>query len=341
MTEIHYFQRYSQLENVITNNTLLLFSRVYQDSPRRLEQFLNLLVDDENLKLSIGPVFKQQVRGENSVPDGSINQSSMKIVIEAKLYGNAGSAQLINHLDAFEGEDRKILLLVDTTEPPVSLVKEVKAAIRQKNIGVQFLSTTFRDICKSLGSIISEYETEMRELLYDYEAFCSESDLIPMDKQQMIVNPASASYEHNKQYGVYYQPKERSDQFSKFIGLYWDKSIRLVGRVVNTVLADYDRATQELTCSDDDGHEVQLTENERERVIGAIRAAYEIGEHWDIAEGHRFTLVDEFFETDYRKITSGGMRGKTYFQLSEILNENAEELETQVVAEKLRSKTWG
>ncbi len=40
MSEIHYFQRYSQKENVITNNTLLLFSRLYNHSPQKFNLFL-------------------------------------------------------------------------------------------------------------------------------------------------------------------------------------------------------------------------------------------------------------------------------------------------------------
>jgi len=50
MSSIHYFQRYSQPENVATNNTLLLLSRLYHDSPNKFKGFLNDLLDDKILR---------------------------------------------------------------------------------------------------------------------------------------------------------------------------------------------------------------------------------------------------------------------------------------------------
>ncbi len=58
MSKVHYFQRYSQRENVATNNTLLLISRLYAHEPSYLEAFLNDLV--ETGALEVGPSFIQQ-----------------------------------------------------------------------------------------------------------------------------------------------------------------------------------------------------------------------------------------------------------------------------------------
>ncbi|SRR6266478_3986370 len=46
MTQVHYFQRYSQRENVDTNNTLLLLSRIQVEDPRLLRNVLPALFSD-------------------------------------------------------------------------------------------------------------------------------------------------------------------------------------------------------------------------------------------------------------------------------------------------------
>lgn len=43
MTDIHYFPRYSQPENVVTNNTLLLLLRLYQYNRFKFERFMAAL----------------------------------------------------------------------------------------------------------------------------------------------------------------------------------------------------------------------------------------------------------------------------------------------------------
>ena len=40
MSKIHYFQRYSSPENVVTNNTLHLLERIYSYSPEKASQLL-------------------------------------------------------------------------------------------------------------------------------------------------------------------------------------------------------------------------------------------------------------------------------------------------------------
>ena len=68
-----------------TNNTLLLFSRLYNNSNDKFNRFLVNLFEDESIEFDTKINFKQQVKSENSVPDGMIYQESFKIVLETKL----------------------------------------------------------------------------------------------------------------------------------------------------------------------------------------------------------------------------------------------------------------
>jgi hypothetical protein len=51
MSEIHYFPRYSQRENVVTNNTLLLLLRLYQYNRFKFEKFLEAICAEQEVQL--------------------------------------------------------------------------------------------------------------------------------------------------------------------------------------------------------------------------------------------------------------------------------------------------
>ena len=118
MRSVHYFPRYSQRENVVTNNTLLLFLRLMEFSRSRFETFLGALAGDADLQfapewLRIG----QQKVADRSVLDGFIAQDSIKIAIETKLGTNFNSDQLMRHLEIFERENHKLLVLLGPVAP--------------------------------------------------------------------------------------------------------------------------------------------------------------------------------------------------------------------------------
>ena len=47
MAELSYFQKYTQRENHITNNTLLMMRHLYQHGVARFEQFLTNLIGED------------------------------------------------------------------------------------------------------------------------------------------------------------------------------------------------------------------------------------------------------------------------------------------------------
>lgn len=83
--KVHYFQRYTQKENVVTSNTILLLSRLYHYSPDEFFRFLkeSIFIDDNQFEPEIQ--FALQEKAQNTVPDATITQDSFKIVVETKL----------------------------------------------------------------------------------------------------------------------------------------------------------------------------------------------------------------------------------------------------------------
>ncbi len=332
MSDIHYFQRYSQRENVVTNNTLQFFALLYRDSPGRLNDLLNGLLDD--VPVEIGLRMRQQTKTARSVPDGALTQSSFKLVLETKLDGNAYKDQLERHLSAFEGETQGVLLLLDKKLPDDSLVRAMEDLVDAHAGSVTFAATTFADVINLLrDEIVSEYESELWDLIDDYESFCSGEGLLPKDDVLRAV-PCGKSHEDNAAFHLYYAPSDRGYRSHKFVGIYYDKAIRYIGKLRHEV--DIDLEDGQLVG---EGIE-KLSEEERQRVREAIKRAEE-ERGWGVS-GHRFFIVDEFHETEFKKTSKYGMQGTRYFSVRKQLElDESEDLpSTEEIAVRLKEKEW-
>ena len=105
MTRVSYFQNYANLENHTTNNTLLILRHVYQASPAKLAKILGELLEQE---IPIGPSFQQQVRIEESIPDGHISQAGIQLYIETKTAGKLWRDQIERHVRGIAPQDRAV-----------------------------------------------------------------------------------------------------------------------------------------------------------------------------------------------------------------------------------------
>ena len=81
--KIHYFQRYHEIENVATANTMLLLSRLYSYSSDKFFRFLKSEFFSDSFEPEL--VFTLQEKSVSSIPDATITQEGFKIVVETKL----------------------------------------------------------------------------------------------------------------------------------------------------------------------------------------------------------------------------------------------------------------
>lgn len=335
MSEIHYFQRYSQKENVVTNNTLLLFSRLYAFSPVRLNALLSVLLNDTPLE--IGVSFFQQMKSSKSIPDAEIVQPSIKILIETKLYSNYDRDQLENHIESFKNEDKRVLVLISPEVPPSVFIDGVEGVIREKNESdkslIEFYCITFEKIIESCEDIIQDFEVELKELINDYREFCSSENLLPTAPYTMRAVTAGRSLEENIEHDIYYCPADRSYQPHEYMALYNNKAIVAVGKIKAISVVNYNGKkliVKETTK--------ELTDDEKQRIIDVIRKARE-NNGWDISNDHQFFLVEKFFKTLYKKDTKYPLQRTRYFDIKKILG-NAKTPEAEKLAELLNDKTW-
>lgn len=336
MSSLHYFQRYSQKENVVTNNTLLLFSRLYAYKPSQLEAFLQEILKDAPIE--VGVSFQQQTKLKaGSVPDGTLTQASFKVVIETKLYNSHEIGQLTSHLNAFDKEDKKILLSLSPVEPTDDFQKEVRDFIKdynkKANSNINFVCTTFEQIIDSYESILSDQDYEMKDLLEDYKLFCTEAGLFPETDFLMRAVTCGWTLDENFEFNLYYDPVTRSCREHKYIGIYSDKCIRGIGEIENIIHANLNDGSLQIKTSTK-----PITDDQKTRIIAVIPHAKE-AYGYDITNDHRFFMVKKYYPTEFKKASKGPLRGMQYFNLKKLLN--IDKLpSTENIAQQLRQYNW-
>ena len=335
MSLIHYFPRYNQKENQVTNNTQLLLSRLYYHSPLKFEKILNEILTDEIFNLNVGVNFSQQNKGHNSIPDGSISQESFQILIETKTSSGFSANQLIRHLSGFDKQySDKILLALSPYDVPVEVITKVNRHIKSGDPKrIRFTATTFAQIIAAVRNNISEYETEISEVLNDFEEYCIESKLVNYhESSTLLAFSTSRSHKENKKYNLYYDPATRNNNHKfTYLGLYRNKKIYAIGKYSKTVYCDLYEGKLVPTR----GETLDITDDEYQRIKDIIEET----DYYDLRYGNKFTLVDEFIKTEFKKDSPYGMRQKQYFFLKNY-TDKAAEMSTEEIAEFLKKKTW-
>ena len=329
MAKIHYFPRYHTKENVITNNTLLLFSRLYESSINKFQLFFDNLLEDTGLP--IGIEITQQTKKENSIPDGIILQKAFKIVIETKRDNNFHLQQLLDHTKHFSKSDNNILLALGKEKPnkEPQFKKQILEFKKEQELNFDFYAITFEEIIKAFKDTIEEYDFELKNIIDDYEEFCESENVLPKNKYRLRLVLSGKSIEENLQFNVYYDT--RNFRYQKYLGLYTNKSIVAIGKI--TKIARVDIIDDEIIIKNNE----ELSSIEKENLKGIVAEAYNT-KGWNVKLNHNFYFVDKFYETDFKKETKYAPLGTKFFDLDEILKIDLEN--TELIAKALRKTTW-
>lgn len=338
--QIHYFQRYHSKENVDTSNTMLMLSRLYNYNADKFFSVLNELIlkQDESPELT----FELQVSGDESVPDAVISQKSFKIVVETKLHGQFDKAQLMNHLKQFGTEDIKVLMTLDPKPMKEKLRLEMDASIQQYSeehstellSPISHVNLTFEKLINAMDGVIDEHDTEIIPVLEDFKRYCIDEKLIPDGYKWMRAITAGKTFQDNMDLNLYYD--DASCKFSEhgYIGLYKEKSIRAIGKLRKTVLAE-EIDGKMVFERESDG---EVTEKEKADILEAIRRSKNYGYNLKTIK-HRYFFVDKFYPIDFKKESKNPIQKSKLFNLAEMLG--YEEMpETEKIAEDLNGRTW-
>ncbi len=335
--KIHYFQRYHSKENVATANTMLLLSRLYSYSSDKFFRFLKSEYFSDRFEPEI--VFTLQEKSEESVPDATITQEGFKIVVETKMSDWFHSDQLLRHLKSFKEERNKVLIII----APELMAKDKKAKfeeqLREYNENhaypVIHINTTFELLAEAVQGVIDDRDYEMQDVLDDYLNYCYNDSLIlvPDSWKWMRVQLAGTTFDFNIRQKLYYDDIDRGFRAHDYLGLYKEKSVRAIGRITDIITAVLEE-DGEITYSVEKG---EIDDNKKRGIAIVIEDGKNYG--YSLTKT-RFFFVDKFYETDFRKTTPRAPMGSRVFDLTQVMGVS-ELPDTSVIAEKLKSITWG
>ncbi|RJG38779.1 hypothetical protein [Motilimonas pumila] len=311
MGKIHYFQRYSSIENTVTNNTLQLISLIYQNSPTKASQ---LLTDLTGQSIDIGLDIVQQQREGHSVPDATIMQRSFKVLLEAKVDSPVCTEQLLRHAKGFKNEEIQILLLLTKTALTQEQSNQIKEEIKQDHPSVVFQHITYEDICNICSELFQSHEYKINDLIRDYQEYCNDSGLFDQARHTMRVVPCGTSVLLNLKYEMYFQPSDRGYSNHRYLGIYKDKRVQAIWEIDHIIDVEVtDGKVKTVFVSG------EPTDKYDEKILNMIsEAKNECG--YDIHTGHRF-FCGNSYSTNFIKESSGGIMNARLFNLKEYSND--------------------
>ncbi|WP_442845017.1 hypothetical protein [Leeuwenhoekiella sp. H156] len=336
MAVLNQFQQYSQGENTVTNNILLMLSNLYEINPKYYEEFIKGLTEDSE-QYEVIPSFKQQVgnRG-NGVIDGHIQIKASKIIIETKLHGLELINKLVKYSKSFDPNEYKLLVHLSASRYSESEISKIKNRLGElKELGkINFQSVTYQDLVDQLKELAANYQFEhyLQRLNEHFESYCLSMSLMPKSNHVLRAMACGQSYDLNVKHHFYFDLASRGYSDFKYLGIYKWKSVRYIGLVENMIVADWN----EVNGIHIKSSKFPVTQEQERRLSEAIKESS--AEGWGVKKDHRFFLLKDFKKTDFRKESPGGIFRVRFFNLEEVLEQVPEDI--ALIAEQLKTKNW-
>ena len=335
--KIHYFQRYHEKENVATANTMLLLSRLYSYSSDKFFRFLKSEYFADSFEPEL--VFTLQEKSVDSIPDATITQEGFKIVVETKLTDWFYSDQLMRHLKSFGDEKNKIMITLASElmaeEKLFDFEKQLKEYNETQTYPVIHINTTFEMMANAIRDVIDDRDYEMQDVLEDYLNYCYKDGLISVSDswKYLRMQLAGTTIDFNISNNIYYDKAERGFRAHDYLGLYKQKSVRAIGKICARITAIETETGIKYTPEFG-----ELTDERKQMIAKAMADGDSHGYDLRTIE-HRYFFVEQFYETDFKKISSGGSMGTRIFDLANLLGVD-EMPEVEQIAELLKNKSW-
>ena len=330
--EISLFSGYSQDENRTTNYCLLVLKMLYEENPRFLAEVFNSLFDEQIGDL-VGVKFNQQVKSQNSTPDGLISQHSFTIYIETKHFDWFYDSQLESHLDGLCNEPgNKILMALGQFDGPIEdRFSRIKASCEKRSRKgkdrIAFSAASFEDFLQALQSV-EHLPKNLSDSLVEFQTYLDEANLLPSWMHWLDVINCAGIPEDILKGNVYMCPAvggAYSHKRCKYFGMYRNKTVDLVAHIRAVVDLLGEKEVQIKWDNIQMGNETAIEE-----------ARAKLAQWRPDAYPTRVFLLGKLHPTHFYKDSRGGMMGsKIYFDIGSL---NAEDVEA--LAEKLKDKAW-
>ena len=240
-------------------------------------------------------------------------------------------------------EEIKVLLTLDPKPLKKSLMDSFGVALKKYNTDkismiktpIRHVNITFEQLVDAMEDIVDERDSEIMAVLDDYKNYCLEEKLIPDDENRMRAIVAGTTFEDNLKYNFYYDQASRGYSGHGYIGLYKGKSIRAIGKLKKTSVAEL--VDGKVSYTNESGE--AATKEEIEKIKEAIiHAELEYGYNLKTIK-HRYFIVDQFYPTDFKKASKNPIQKSKYFNLTKMFKSKTLP-KTDEIAALLDGKTW-
>lgn len=179
---------------------------------------------------------------------------------------------------------------------------------------------------------IKSLETEIRLKEKEIELYKQKNKVL---NYNLFAVTTGISYDYILQTKIYCCKSYRCKQICDYLGLYKDKSIVKIAEIKKIIEAEV--VNGKLTTVLIKGKDI--TDEEIEAIREYISKGFDLF-NCDIgSQKHKYFIVEKFYDTDFRKISNGGLMEHKYFDLYDKLGvEKMPNIE--IIADKLQDIVW-
>lgn len=310
--DVSLFSGYSDKENRVTNYTILLVKLLYEESPVLYQQFLRSLLQEEIVTL---PVFSQQQRLNNSIPDAVIKQQPYTVFVETKNWDWFYDDQLNRHLDNLEraGEGTKALIALSPFDSGTQdeLNRRFAPEVTKRAGRFKFRALSFREFLHCIPPLAEE--TFLARARREFEQYLEGENLLGTWEEWLDVVNCSTWPENFTNHRIYTCPligSAYTHMRCKYLGLYKNRQVSHVALV---------RGVVELPCAGNAAVKWSNDGTSPDELIAIAQQRTTDAWHEAPDEDRRVFVLDCPYPTSFQKGTKGGMMGsKQYFFIGDL-----------------------
>jgi hypothetical protein len=328
--EVSLFSDYHNKENSLTNYCGLILKLLYREHPESFGEAITSLVDDE-IDVTIGPVFQQQKKAASSIPDLSIVQRALAIFFETKLDDWFHLDQICRHMEGLSDKaGLRILFLLCNFEADDTKDRFAKEGKLAKECGIVLQPISFERFVGTLESV--KCSEVFKGTLEEFKVYLDRNGHLPRWKYLLDVTNCKRSMDEVNA-GAYMCPDTGgayTHRRAKYFGPYAWKSVDTIHEIRALVSVGIDQEDCALRWKNVSQQDASLLAEAVAAVRGSDRRAQE-----NKNTPLQVFLLGPGHETQFMKATSGGMwQSKKYFDIAKDCTNAAK------LAEQLKGKTW-
>ncbi len=130
--------------------------------------------------------------------------------------------------------------MIGLTTTPLAAADEARLTQDARAKGIAFRSVPYTVLVEALQKVCAEYDVALQAIVDDYIDFMTGEKLLYSPDDWLLAFSCGISYNENEKYCLYYcSPSRPRRQECRFIGIYKDKVVSLIGEISAVMICGY------------------------------------------------------------------------------------------------------